>query len=108
MSENHNNQSNLSVELPKKRPGKKAGSTKTGGRKKGSQNKDKLGFEKKLEEQNFCVVEEMVTLYKETQDMNTKLRIIELICRHSVPVPKPVDAQGSSKDKIEINYSQES
>lgn len=112
MSENQNKNTNISIEISpklKSKPGKKPGSDKSpgSGRQKGTPNKNKLGFEDRLESLGFDVAQEMYALYKETQDINTKLRIIELALRHAVAIPKAVDSSGSSTEKIEINYIQD-
>jgi hypothetical protein len=99
-----NEASEAKTPLKPRKPGRKPGCKKTGGRKKGTPNKNKLKFEDRLEAQGFYIAEEIVKLFGETTDLNAKLRIIELMARHCIAVPKPVDQEGSSKEKIQINY----
>lgn len=85
--------------------GRPKGYPKSGGRKKGTPNKNRLKIQDELERFNFNVVEEAIKLFQENDDINVKLKIIDLLSRHSLPTPKPVDLEtGSSDQVIEIKY----
>lgn len=74
------------------KPGRKKGTRKTGGRKKGVPNKCTLNFRATLDSLNFDVAAEAVKLFATEMPIDVRLKLLDLIASYSHTKPKPVEA----------------
>lgn len=85
-----------------------AGKPKTGGRKKGSRNKNLLGFRERLEEKGFDVIDEMILRYQKLESEEGPAEIAaatKLICeiaQYSHPKLKAVEHTGKDGGPIQV------
>ena len=61
------------------------------GRKLGVKNKKTLAFLEACDEQGFLIVEELIDLYKETEDERMKLEILKEMAKYSYAIPKELE-----------------
>lgn len=61
---------------------------KTGGRKKGTPNKATTEFRALVNLSGFILPNEIVTLYRDTDNEFIKLKLLELMAQYSYPKPK--------------------
>lgn len=58
------------------------------GMKKGQKIKSSVSFAGDLERLGFNLADKLVEVFNETQDVATKVRLLELVARYRIPVPK--------------------
>ena len=68
--------------------GRPKGCVKTGGRKKGSQNKRRIFVAERLSELNFCVVQNIISLYSEPETPpDIRCKLLAMLLEYSAPKP---------------------
>lgn len=79
------------IEKNRKR-GRKPGTPKTGGRKKGSLNKANSTWNEIIQAESFCIPTEAIGLFmQKTTPPNLKLQILQFLAQYTVSAIKPKD-----------------
>ena len=74
------------------RRGRPPGQSKTGGREKGTPNRDTAALREKLDALGCDPPEELVKLARDPKtETGTKVSIYSVLMRHTSPIPKPVE-----------------
>lgn len=89
------------VEINRKSTGRPKGIPKTGGRVKGTPNKRTISFTQELEEMNFSLAEATINLFITTENDSIKLQCLELIAKHSLPIPKAIEVTEDPEETVE-------
>lgn len=76
-----------------KKPGKKPGSTKSGGRVKGTPNKRSMAFGTVLDESGFSIPDKAIELFNTTDDNHLKFKILEFMASYSKPKIKEIQVE---------------
>ena len=71
------------------------------GMKKGQKIKSSVSFAEDLQRLNFNLADKLVEVFNETTDVATRVRLLELVARYRIPVPKMAEevVEGPIDDK---------
>lgn len=83
-------------------PGKKKGSRKTGGRKKGTPNKSSLRVEDFLNEKGVNLIDKMLNVAEKTEDLGLKYNVYKELMKYVYPQRKALDMQINNKPDVPI------
>ncbi len=90
----------------KDRKGRPAGYPKTGGRQSGTPNRKTLSFAKELDGFGFNIAEKIVACYESTNDLQMKIKLIELAAKYRLSMPtkdvEESDVQQTAADVMKL------
>lgn len=61
------------------------------GMKKGQKIKSSVSFSEDLERLNFNLADKIVEVFGETQDVSIRVRLLELVAKYRIPIPKSIE-----------------
>jgi hypothetical protein len=83
----------------KRKPGKPKGLPKSGGRKKGTPNKNSTSLRDAMDRAGFNLAEEFIALYQQETDLEKKRNTLYFLFRYVYPALKEVEQTPESGDK---------
>ena len=89
------------MDVIKKKPGKKPGSSKSGGRTKGTPNKNTLKFKELIANTNIDIAAEAVKLFQNSDNESIRLKVLIFLAEYTYSKPKPTEDTVES-DELEI------